>query len=428
MKIAFRPLFFCIILSFFTIAVFAQHQETLRYTPAQIEALFLEQNLQLIAEKMHISIADAETAQAKLWDNPELSVGSVNFWGNREQRDGLDMHSFPRNTQFSVELSQLVQTARKRSKLVNLTKVSKEMAIEEFEEVLRGLKAELRQLIGELDYLQSYSGVLSDQQKSLERMIVAYKKQAAQGNVAKTELVRLQSELLKLESEINDTRGAFNEQQKNLKALLNVSPYMKIEIEPAIDDMPNPYPGWLDSLFEIAFASRPDLRQGELQTRFYEKSLVYEKSQRIPDITLSASYDRYGGIWKDFVGIGISFDLPVLHRNQGNIKVARIGLEQSRHLVQQQKNKALHEITEAFDNYTQAYHFHQKITDNKLLSELDKMYELYTKNLLNRNISMLEYIDFMESYRSNKQTILSARKNKYISFSELQYSTNSDLK
>ncbi len=428
MKIVLRPILVGFILTFFTFDISSQQWEVLRYTPSQIEALFLEQNLQLIAEKMNINLVDAEIAQAKRWDNPELSLGSVNFWGTGKQREELDMSAFPKNTQFSVELSQLIQTARKRSKLVNRTKVSKQIAIEEFEEVLSGLKAELRKLIGEAEYIQSYSSVLSDQQKSLEQLIIAYKKQAAQGNIAKTELLRLQSGLLELEKEINETEVTFNEQQKNLKSLLNISPFIRIEIESGNDVMPAPDPVWLASLFETAFESRPDLKRGELQTRFYEKSLIYEKSQRIPDVTLNVNYDRYGGIWKDFAGIGISFDLPFLNRNQGNIKAAEIGLYQNLHLVQQQQNVAMHEITEAFANYTRAYNFYKKIAENELLTELDTMFDLYTKNLLNKNISMLEYIDFMESYRSNKETMLSARKNRYVSFSELQYTTGSDLK
>lgn len=427
MKIIPQLFLLSFLLIFLPFDTFAQQEEVKRYTPSQIETLFLEQNLQLIAEKMNISLADAEIAQAKLWDNPELSIGSVNFWGSDRQRKELEMGSFPKNVQFSVELNQIIRTARKRSKLVKQTEVTKEIAIEEFEEILRGLKAELRKLIGEAAYLQSYREVLSTQQKSLEQLIAAYKKQVAQGNIAKTELLRLQSGLLELEKEMNETEVDFNAQQKELKSLLNISPFIRIEIKPGEENMPDPDPMQLASLFEIAFESRPDLKRSELQTHFYEKSLIYEKSQRIPDITLNVSYDRYGGIWKDFAGVGFSFDLPFLNRNQGNIKAAKIGLYQSRYLVHQQQNTVLHEITEAFTNYVQAYNFHQKIADNELLTELDKMFELYTKNLLNKNISMLEYIDFMESYRSNKQTLLTARKNRYVSFSELQYATGSDI-
>lgn len=427
MKVISLQLLIGFILIFSPFDISARQRDVLRYTPSQIEALFLEQNLQLIAEKMNIDLADAEIAQAKLWDNPELTIGSVNFWGSDRQKEELDMGSFPKNTQFSVELNQIIRTAHKRSKLVAQVEVSKEIAIKEFEEVLRGLKAELRKLIGEVEYLQLYNEVLSAQQKSMEQLIAAYKKQTAQGNIAKTELLRLQSGLLELEEEMNEVSVDYNTQQKNLKSLLNISPFTLVEIEPGNELLPDPTPIRLDYLFEMASEARPDLKRGELQSRFYEKSLIYEKSMRVPDITLNVNYDRYGGIWKDFAGIGFSIDLPFLNRNQGNIKAARTGLLQSQHLAQQQQNIVLHEITEAFDNYTQAYNFYQKVAENELLTELDKMFDLYTKNLLHRNISMLEYIDFMESYRSNKQTLLTARKNRYVSFSELQYTTGINI-
>jgi len=400
----------------------------LRYTHAQIEALFLEQNLLLIAEGMNISLADVEVAQARLWENPELTVESVNLWSTPKQREEAELGVFPQNAQYSIELSQLVQTAGKRRKLVNRERAAKEIAVQEFEYVLRGLKIELRRLILETEYLQSYREVLQGQQESMEQLISAYKKQTEQGNIAKTELLRLQSGLLELESEMNEIQISLNEQQKSLKSLLNLPPFYIIEIAESDNDIIAPHHISLSSLLEKAAESRPDIKRGLLQIEFYEKSLIYEKSQRIPDITLSANYDRYGGVWKDFVGLGVSFSLPLLNRNQGNIKYAEIGLDQSRSLDLHQRNVAQHEVAEAFNNYTHAYGFYKKMAENELLTELDEMLDVYVKNLLNKNISMLEYIDFMEAYKSNKQTLLSSRRDTHALFEELQYAVGEEVK
>lgn len=62
--------------------------QNLKLTPTEIESIFLKQNLTLIAEQMNISIADAEIAQAKLWDNPTLSFNDINLWSSRSQREG----------------------------------------------------------------------------------------------------------------------------------------------------------------------------------------------------------------------------------------------------------------------------------------------------------------------------------------------------
>lgn len=428
MKKKLTPVIVGIILTSLLYPASAKDSQTLKYSPAKIEAIFLKENLQLIAEKMNISLAEAEITQTKLWDNPELSIGGVNLWSTNTQRQELGAESFPRNMQFSIELSQLIQTANKRSKLVNSMKVSKEIAIQDFEDVLRGLKTELRKLIYEVEYLQSYQRVLFAQEESLEQLIASYQKQVAQGNIAKSELLRLQSGLLEQRNEINETQIALNEQQKSLKSLLNISALHIIEIESNNVTNIDPNQISLASLFETAYEVRPDMKRGKLQTLLYQKILSYEKSQRVPDITLSTSYDRYGGVWKDFFGFGVSFNIPFLNRNQGNIKAAKINIEQSKIIDLQQQNIAQQEITEAFLNYSCAYKFHKEVESNELLTELDSMLELYTKNFLNRNISMLEYLDFMETYKSNKQIKLSSRKNLYSSFEEFQYAVGTEVK
>jgi len=73
------------------------------------------------------------------------------------------------------------------------------------------------------------------------------------------------------------------------------------------------------------------------------------------------------------------------------------------------------------------YRFYQKISDNDFSEDLESMLEVYSRNLLNRNINMLEYIDFMDAYRATKQAILTAKKNLDTSFAELQFSVNNKI-
>ncbi|MCL2738597.1 MAG: TolC family protein, partial [Bacteroidales bacterium] len=135
-----------IMLILFPVSIYAQQSEAVRLNREEMEAIFLKQNLALIAEKMNIGIADAEIAQAKVWENPVLTVHDANLWTSY--------------TQFSVELSQIIHTANQRRKEVAVQKVSKEIAIQQFGETLRGLKVELRRSINEIDYFRQYEAVL----------------------------------------------------------------------------------------------------------------------------------------------------------------------------------------------------------------------------------------------------------------------------
>jgi cobalt-zinc-cadmium efflux system outer membrane protein len=379
-----------------------------------------------VAERYHIAIADAAIVQAKLLNNPTIGVSDLNFWyPNTAEELGLSSTSFGNKIVFSVELEQMISTAGKRKKLVDMEKVSKEIAIQEFETFLLGLKIELRNILHETIYLQSYLNIIKVQQKSIENLVESYKKQTSAGNIAKSELVRLQFSLIELETEANEIQTELNKQYKELKVLLNVMPEIDIAILPSVSMTKNPDEISLIDLLEMAKNSRPEFLLSDLNVKYNEKMLVYEKSLRTPDVGLSLNYDRYGGVWKNFVGVGISFDIPVFNRNQGNIKVAKLNIEQANYNAKHQKSIIQQEIIEIYNNYKMNYQFYKKITNNDFFKDLESMLEVYSRNLLNKNINMLEYIDFMDAYKTTKQAILMAKRNLDTSFAELQFSVNS---
>jgi cobalt-zinc-cadmium efflux system outer membrane protein len=62
-----------------------------------------------------------------------------------------------------------------------------------------------------------------------------------------------------------------------------------------------------------------------------------------------------------------------------------------------------------------------------VLKEIDQMLENYRQNLLLRNISMLEYMDFMESHRTAKEIFYRSQKELKLQFEQLQFSVGSDI-
>ena len=406
--------------------------DTIYVSTAQAEDLFIRQNLQLIAEKLNIDMADAAIMQAKLWPNPTLSIQDVNLWTTAEQRDGGDeiipplFGSFARNTQFSVGLEQVVVMGGKRRRLVEMERVTRDIAVQYFEELLRSLKVELRNACAEMLYMQEYRKVLENQRAKLDMLIGNYRNQVAQGNVSQSEMLRLQASLLEVRSEINDLQRDINQQQKDLKVLLNLS--IPLYIVMVATDLNPKSPDGLPygKLIEWADASRPDLKEAMFQKDYFEKSLRYEKSQRTPDLTLSAVYDRAGGVVNNFVGFGASIDLPFFDRNQGNIKAAQIGIRQSQTLAEHKQLEVHSEVIHAMQNYTLAYDFNRQIT-GEFIANLDEMQENYTRNFISKNIGIVEFLDFFEAYKENKRTMLSAQKDVKVSFEELQYAVGTEL-
>ncbi|MGL5788394.1 MAG: TolC family protein, partial [Bacteroidales bacterium] len=182
-------------------------REVIKLSSKELEAIFIERNLEILAESYQISMADAAIAQAKVWENPNLSVSNISFWSTAAQRNGEKSVIPPlfgktgNNIEFSVELSQMISLARKRSKLVEVEKVSKEIAVCQFEELLRSLKYEFRNLILNFLYNESLTEILSEQERALEKLIRAYENQAINGNIAAREVLRLKASLFEINNE-----------------------------------------------------------------------------------------------------------------------------------------------------------------------------------------------------------------------------------
>ena len=50
------------------------------------------------------------------------------------------------------------------------------------------------------------------------------------------------------------------------------------------------------------------------------QKLELQNAMKTPDVAVSIGYDRGGNIMKDFIGLGVSMDLPIFDRNKGNIR------------------------------------------------------------------------------------------------------------
>ena len=422
-------IFVCVGIALICRCVTAQ-TDTIYLSTAQAEDLFIKQNLELIAEKLNIDVAEAAIVQAKLWPNPTLSIEDVNLWNTEEMRDEMgDIFpdaSFARNKQFSVGIEQIIVTGGKRRKLVEMEKVSRDIAVQYYEELLRSLKVELRNTCAEMLFLQDYRKVLEKQRGMLDALIGNYRRQVEQGNVSQSEYLRLQAELLGTRSEINDMQKDMNEQQKNLKMLLNISTTSHIVLTATVINTKPPEEISYSTLFDMANTSRPDLKEAMFQKDFSEKTLCYEKAQQTPDLAFSAAYDRAGGVVRNYWGFGLSMDVPFFNRNQGNIRAAQISIQQTQTLLEHKQLEVHNEVVHAMQNYTLAYNFNREIADG-FISDLDEMLGSYNRNFIAKNIGIVEFLDFFEAYRGNRQTVLETQKDVKVSFEELQYAVGTEI-
>ncbi|QGK73322.1 TolC family protein [Flavobacterium sp. SLB02] len=412
-----------VIVSHKSVAQIAAINDTIVLSRTQAEALFLEKNISIISEKLNIEIADAQVIQAKLWPNPTLTIGELNLWHNATAQEVPPLWgNFGKTSQVTAELEQLVQTAGKRKKMIAMEKVGVDIAKEYFKTFLRNLKIEFRGNLTDLQYTQAKEALYKKQLSSMQTMLKGYGNQVTQGNIGRGEYIRLQASELQFLKEIADLRKENNSLQKELKVLMNLPPtsFVKLTDEGFVPDNKNIENINLGNLMASAIENRPDMKVIKLGNDYNDNKYKYEKAMRTPDVTLGISYDRGASTMNDFVGLGFALDLPFFSRNQGNIKAAKLAIEQGKLLTQEKTISIQSEVLQAYQDLIVTQKLYDSVEAN-YESDLDKLLESYRKNFLQRNTSMLEYLDFVDAYLDNKSIVLNSKKDLNKNLEELRY-------
>lgn len=184
------------LISFFLLLtgeVCAQQVTTGTLTLKEAEQRFLERNLSLIAERYNIDVAQAQVLQAKLFENPVISLEQNVY--NRLNGKYFD---FGKEGEAVVEIEQVIHLAGQRNKQVKLEKINKEIAEYQFEEVMRTLRQELNEKFVQVYFLSKSISIYEKEVNSLQELLAGMKQQQEKGNISLMEMSRLESMLFSL--------------------------------------------------------------------------------------------------------------------------------------------------------------------------------------------------------------------------------------
>ena len=390
-----------------------------------LEASFLSNHYALIASKYEIDIAEAERIQEKLWDNPSLQLSEVNLWKTSqvEQLSTL-FGTYGRNQQFSLELEQLIETAGKRRKRVAIKELNKQSAIYAYEELLQELLKTLRQTYFSLARSQEEKEQLDTGVELFDQLKAQYQRQSERSNVSKADFYRVQTELNGLRKEKVELENHQTDLLQTLRVLSQRSDLLIEQIDfTAFQQVSKPLPIQLQ---ELARLQNIGLKRQQNEIQLVEKELQLEKAKRIPDLTFQAKYDRGGNIMADFVGIGVSLDLPVFNTNKGGIRAAK--MVSARESVEyaalcSELDVAVGSLQQQILRLERA--LREWKVDNT--SDQRSLMDAYKKHLLDQQITLLEFIDFTQAHRDSHRAYLELVETYQNTFESLKHLVGQDL-
>ncbi|WP_289659352.1 TolC family protein [Flavobacterium panacagri] len=413
-----KKLFALLLFALLNQAAIAQKSVTLQ----DCESQFLKKNLFLLASQYNIDASKALTIQARIWDNPTLSA-ELNAY-NPERDKFFDIGKEGQKV-FAIE--QLIYLGGKKRNEVKLAQTNEKLAELQFNDLLRTLKLQLRKSFYTVYYNTKNLENTDKQLVHIENLINSYSIQAQKGNIPLKDVVRLQSLYLNFKNERLEVINNNIEEQANLKLLLNETE----NVIPVVSkDDSNKYLKVIDfdlkSFEEQAIANRPDYLAKQKEIDANELNVKLQKSLSIPDITLGANYDQRSGAFNNEANLTVGIPLPLWNQNKGNIKYAKTVLEQSKIEKQNFELQLKTEITSAWTKWDESRQNYVVIKPT-VNADFEAVYNGMLTNFQKRNVSLLEFTDFMESYNQAIIQLNELKKKVVIAGEELNSTINKDL-
>jgi len=309
-------------------AVWAAQDATIpsRLTLSEALRLAVERSPRLTAVQHGVAMAEADVRDASRRPNPALSIE-----GEEYPLFERPLTSFWNNQGLTFRVDQEFETAGRRGLRIEGANTGVELARAGVEDERRRLRLEVAREYFQLALAQADQAVAATALDELDQVIALTDARFRAGEVAGTELRRLQVERLRFVDAVFAAELAARDARAELLGLLNM-PDLRQPFEAAdpLSAPPLRAPDGdviasatgvavaLPALRERAIASRPDLRLTRLEQSRAETETRRQRALRTPNITAGWGYLRQFGTNR--MEFGITMPVPLFNSlNPGGV-------------------------------------------------------------------------------------------------------------
>lgn len=406
--------------SLFFSSYVASGQDTLKLTIEQADSMFLKNNFFLLAATLNIEAQKAQVIQAKVYPNPVFTATL-----NAYDPDNNKAFHVGKTGDKSFQIEQLILLGGKRKSEIELAKINTAIAELEFQQLLQQLKYRLHTELIAIGQQQILLNQYNKQLDILSNLLNAYQTQVEKENIPLKEIVRLKGAYLELNNYRAELLKEYLNLQANLKTILQTNAdVMFVASDEAIEKYIHVKD--IKELLIVAKQNRPDFLIAEQNKLLAQQNVLLQKRLAVPDISFFAAYDQRGGAFTNQINVGFSLPLPLWNRNQGNIKTAKYQIQAQEYTIQAAELEMQNEIHNAYTLYTHTIAEYQKIKaiySNDFVTILNAM----TENFQKRNVSIIEFLDFFESFNNAQSEVARIKIQLATSAEQLNLLTGKDV-
>jgi len=378
----------------------AQTEQLQPVTIQQAVAEAVDKNLNVLAEKYSIPIAEARIITAKLHPNPVLTV----------EGDHLDLLGTGYNkengagpAEYSVRTDFVFERGAKRQRRIDVAQAAVSTAQLQFRNTVRSVVLDVQSAFVELLQAKADLALAEETLETFRQTVQVNTSRVRSGDLAEVELIRTQVAELQFENTVAQARLKVEIGRSKLQVLLGRRKADKLP-DATGELRRGELALTLDALRERAFRSRPDYLALQRDVARSQADLRLQLAQGKVDYTIGTEYRRQQGLagTGNSLGIFFSSDLPVFNRNQGEIERARQEQSQAEARIRAIQATIENEVETAYLQYRTARESLRRVEET-MLSKATDVRQITDRAYRRGGATFLDFLDAQRAYNDTIQ-------------------------
>jgi cobalt-zinc-cadmium efflux system outer membrane protein len=359
-------------------------------------------NLNLLAERYNLAIADARIVTARLRPNPVLSVNA-----NLVDRSLYHSSTSPYAEAFHVDVP--FERGGKREYRIQVAENARGVAQLQLLDTIRSLALDVRNAAIDVLLAKANVALAQENLQAFNNIVQVNSDRVRVGDLAQVELERTRLAALQFQNEVQQSEANLRITRNKLQTLLGRT-QRSLQFDVSGDLQRDQKTFTVEGMREQALQARPDLLALQRDQARSAADLRLQIAQGVVDYTIGAEIQPQQGYASNGNQFGIFFSvpLPLFNRNQGEIERAQQEQEQIATKIRALQADIENEVENAYQQYTTAQALLQRI-ETQMLNQSRDVRQTIEYSYRRGQSTFVEFLDAQRAFNDTMQSYNNAQ-------------------
>jgi Outer membrane protein len=362
-----------------------------------------QHNAAFLAERFNVDIAEANTAAARVFNDPSLSVE----YGNNQD------WSLEMGQSIDAGLSYAFSLGNVRRARINVARSEEEITRAALDDWFRNLKAEATLAWVQAQEARAMLEVKRSSWEGMQQVATSDSLKAVLGDGSPVDARQSRIEARALRGEYLSAQADYANALNTLSLYAGGMSFREVPEDEIGLGLPG---GDVQRLIELALEHRADLRAAELSRTLSERNLALVKASRAPEIELSAGYSYNTEVRNEIapapqfhgLSVGVAVPLKFSRLNKGERLAAERSVHQAEAAYEAAQQQIVSEVQQALVSWQAAKRVAEECSDS-MLKDAASILESRRTAYLQGDSSLLDYLMAVRVYNDTAEQCISAR-------------------